>query len=114
MTRRDALKSLTAAALAAVAPIPVLGAAEMGVIDLPAEKAKFEFRGGTGCDYVPLDPCQCCCGDNFDPALLTVSFSGDPKTYHLTRQPDGSYKWTGTTEVVTITGIDGDFAPLIP
>ncbi len=58
LSRRQALKSLTAAALAAVAPIPAMGA-ETGLIALPADKAKFNTYLGvdrmTGVGKVLVD-----------------------------------------------------------
>lgn len=41
MTRRQILRSLAAAALAAVAPIPAIAATETGIIDLPADQRGF-------------------------------------------------------------------------
>ena len=112
MTRRQILKSLTAAALAVVAPVPTLAASRIGsggkMAIPPARLVDSEA------------PCPCCCGhDDCLPYDVSFSFSGDPKTYRLTPQPDGSFKWTGFVVSPPIHPIksiifDADFSPLTP
>lgn len=87
LTRRQILRSLCAAALAAVAPIPAIAAA----VPSPARKL-FVPKA----NLLDLDgPCPCCCCDDPDPSSMMISVANLPMipdgTYRAVRQVDGTF-----------------------
>lgn len=76
LTRRQAIKALCAAAMAAVAPIPAMGAA---------------ITAATGKIHAD-SPCPCCCCDSDEPASYTVTLETCERTYVLHPTGDGTWE----------------------
>lgn len=75
MNRRQVLRSLAAATLAAIAPIPVMGAAIPRIPQIG--------------DVHPSGPCGCC-DDAIESYNVTI-YTSPGRVYELPLLPDGSY-----------------------